>query len=115
MSYEDNTPCCMCGEVVYFDAGIDYEGCPNYGEHAALCLECSRTHRLTVMKRHDPHIVKFEETTFTIQHPLAERESGYLWDCELHSEVSDLGPPSEGAGVYEVVLSGTVWRFKKIK
>ncbi|WP_136056307.1 DUF6085 family protein [Microbacterium sp. K24] len=47
------------------------------------------------------HIVRAEGDTFTLQHPLAERLTGDLFDCEIHQHIA-AGEPLE-SGRYKVV------------
>lgn len=49
---------------------------------------------------HD-HIVRAEGDTFTLQHPLVERLTGDLFDCDVHAHIA-AGEPLE-RGRYRVV------------
>lgn len=46
------------------------------------------------------HIVQFEETTFSVQHPLSERLDGSLFDCPVHADISALAGPPVPPGRY---------------
>lgn len=42
------------------------------------------------------HVVEFKEDAFYVLHPLRERLEGWLFDCPVHRQISDLsGPPVE--------------------
>lgn len=47
------------------------------------------------------HIVKSDGETFTLQHPLTERLTGDLFDCEIHAHI-EAGDPID-KGRYRVV------------
>ena len=49
---------------------------------------------------HD-HIVRSDGDTFTLQHPLAERLTGSLFDCDIHQHIAAGEPIEEGR--YQVV------------
>lgn len=49
------------------------------------------------------HIVKSDGETFTLQHPLAERLTGDLFDCDLHKHIA-AGDPIE-KGRYRVLMN----------
>jgi hypothetical protein len=49
------------------------------------------------------HIVRAEHDGFTLQHPLAERLTDGLFDCEIHSHIA-AGEPLE-PGRYKVVAA----------
>ena len=51
---------------------------------------------------HD-HIVRAAGDTFTLQHPLAERLTGDLFDCEIHAHIA-AGEPLED-GRYKVIAT----------
>lgn len=53
------------------------------------------------------HTVLFEETRFTVEHPLEERLEGSLMDCELHRALSQSVEPPEELGRYRVHWDGT--------
>lgn len=48
------------------------------------------------------HIVKADGETFTLQHPLAERLTGDLFDCDIHAHIA-AGEPLE-KGRYRVLM-----------
>jgi hypothetical protein len=56
----------------------------------------------------DRHLVRFTETGWTIQHPVAERMVGMLLDCEIHRDrAEDLATlPESGPGDYWLVSDG---------
>jgi len=49
------------------------------------------------------HIVKSDGDTFTLQHPLVERLTGDLLDCDLHQHIA-AGEPIE-KGRYRVLMN----------
>ncbi|WP_193596115.1 DUF6085 family protein [Microbacterium sp. YJN-G] len=48
------------------------------------------------------HIVQADGDTFTLQHPLTERLTGGLFDCEIHAHIAG-GEPLE-KGRYRVLM-----------
>ena len=56
----------------------------------------------------DRHLVRFTETGWTIQHPVAERMVGMLLDCEVHKDrAEDLAAlPESGPGDYWLTADG---------
>lgn len=42
------------------------------------------------------HIVRSDGETFTLQHPLAERLKGDLFDCDIHAHIAAGEPLEEG-------------------
>ncbi len=51
------------------------------------------------------HIAKFRDGSWTLQHPLHERLSGSLFDCNFTAAMEELdGPPADGDGIYSVVF-----------
>lgn len=51
------------------------------------------------------HLIKVEETTFSVQHPLRERLDGKLFDCTVHQQIKALAGPPMPPGLYRVALS----------
>lgn len=56
------------------------------------------------------HLVRFTESGWTIQHPVAERMTGMLLDCDLAESCADLlvTPPSAGLGDYWLTVEGLI-------
>lgn len=54
------------------------------------------------------HLVRFTESGWTIQHPVAERMTGMLLDCDLAESCADLlvTPPNTGLGDYWLTTEG---------
>lgn len=47
------------------------------------------------------HIIRFRKRDFAIQHPLSEREEGFLFECKLHQYLYSLpASPVEVVGDY---------------
>ena len=49
------------------------------------------------------HIVQADGETFTLQHPLAERLTGDLFDCPIHAHIAAGEPLEEGR--YRVLMN----------
>lgn len=61
------------------------------------------------------HIVRIEETYFTLQHPLTERNES-LFDCDLHSQFAALDGPPREPGDYRVVFNDNGgWSLEPLK
>lgn len=72
-------------------------------EHLALALRAYREIVFASLADPDePHIVVLNEDGFNMQHPLIERVTGTLFDCELHLELNEDGPGDLAPGRYEV-------------
>lgn len=56
----------------------------------------------------DRHLVRFTETGWTIQHPVAERMVGALLDCEVHRDHAETLAtlPKSGPGDYWLTSDG---------
>lgn len=52
----------------------------------------------------EPHIIKFDEYGWTIQHPLAEREDGFLFSCPVRWNHDDPGV----RGMYYIYPDGSL-------
>ncbi len=64
----------------------------------------------------ETHVVKFTPDGFTIQHPLAERERGMLWDCNLHKSLeADIEMPVERPGLYSAEWLDGEWVYQALK
>lgn len=63
------------------------------------------------------HIVKFEEHTFSVQHPLSERIDGSLFSCPVHKNILTLDESPVIPGIYRVAASGPLsqWSFELIR
>jgi hypothetical protein len=58
------------------------------------------------------HVVRFDESGFfTVRHPLRERVGGSLFDCGVHSLVSDMceGFGGPGEGLHRLVFTPEVY------
>ena len=56
------------------------------------------------------HVVRFDEDSFSVQHPLIERGED-LTLCELHAYIQSLDGPLEPLGLYIARREGGSWRF----
>lgn len=68
--------------------------------------------------RETEHIVVIREHDFTVQHPVRERVTGELMDCELHRFLASLDGPPRRPGRYRAMPTmpgGISWRFLRIE
>lgn len=63
----------------------------------------------------ETHVVKFTEFDFTIQHPLEERLSGFLFDCNLHQRLAQDDHAPVAPGLYTVDWLDGEWAFNPLK
>lgn len=96
-----------CGETLYtIFSGIRCasENCPRPNA-AHEILNDSETE----------HVVKFEEASFSVKHPLRERLGGDLFACELHEKLRMLEEAPVPPGKYRVFLGENgKWGFVKL-
>jgi hypothetical protein len=70
--------CPLCGHRIYQHSGPDHFT----GKWQGGCTHVETT----------GHVVKFNrDATFTLKHPMAERESDKLFECTVHQRISQIG------------------------
>ncbi len=86
-----------CGETLYLAAGA-----------CVTCahLDCPRPDAVTELlaDRETEHIVVFDETQFTVRHPLQERLDDALMECQLHRHIAAMAGPPVKPGRYRARL-----------
>lgn len=50
------------------------------------------------------HVAVFDDTGFSVQHPLRERIDGELFDCDLWERLRNLSGPPDGQGRFRVTV-----------
>ena len=84
--------------------------CPNCGHRVYHHNERGCEHVETTA-----HVVKVDETGWTLKHPVAEREADKLFDCKIHGELTDLDEYlfPEQPGEYSIIENGNGgWSFE---
>lgn len=97
-----------CGETLFRGTG---------GHITCWALKCPNPSAVDKILA-DPqvgHIVRTDEFDFAIQHPLAERIGGSLFDCELERFLTGLATSPQPPGFYKVTGTGTDWFWKFLK
>ena len=96
-----------CGKTLFLADGgcvtCSYLHCPRR-DAAAELLDDPETE----------HIVLFEETTFSIRHPLRERHDDEFMTCELHEHCNALAGPPVKPGRYRATGSGQRWTWTEV-
>jgi len=96
-----------CGETLFLASGghvtCSLIGCPNPCAADAVLGD-----------RETEHVVVIREEGFTVQHPLRERLKGELFDCGLHSYLTNLGGPPAKPGRYRARPDGDQWSFEEL-
>lgn len=94
-----------CGQTLFLASGgyitCSYAHCPNRTAVADI-LDDGET----------SHIVKIEESSFFLKHPLRERIADDLFGCAFHERLSALDGPPRAPGTYRVT-DGWGWTLKE--
>ena len=94
-----------CGQTLFLADGgcvtCSYVHCPRRDEVTALLAD-----------KETEHIVLFEETTFSIRHPLRERHDDEFMTCELHEYCKALDGPPVQPGRYRATGRGGRWTWE---
>lgn len=83
-----------CGPTIFVDSG-GHLTCSSVS-----CPDPTRLDQVVNNERNVEHVVYYGETSFTVQHPLREREHD-MDKCPLHVWISENGPTEE-VGTYLV-------------
>lgn len=97
-----------CGDTLFLGSGghitCSYIGCAEPDAVSTL-LDDPETR----------HVVEFEETGFTIRHPIRERLRDQLMDCKFHEHVAALSGPPVKPGRYCAIPVGDSWRWEELR
>lgn len=99
-----------CGQTLFLGEG---------GYITCRKLACPRPDAVARLleERESEHVIQFDDTGFTIMHPLRER-LGELYRCELHLHCTSLDGPPGQVGRYrarQVHVDGPPeWTFERI-
>lgn len=107
-----------CGKTLHFNSDSGMISC--------LSKRCPSPLAVTTLLAADApfHTVKIARTGWAVEHPLAERVTGSLFDCALTDWLTGLDRPPVSAGIYRVertnedndddqVVDG--WHFEEIE
>ena len=100
--------CPACGWASLFVGEGGYLTCSR--------LECPRpdaAHAI-LADRETEHIVQFDDTGFTVRHPLRERLDDALMRCDLHLHCASLPGPPDAPGRYRAVARDGDWLFQRL-
>lgn len=97
-----------CGQTLFVSGGgyvtCSYLHCPRRDAVADLLAD-----------KETEHVVVFDETGFTVKHPLRERLDDALLDCQLHVFCANLeGPPVEPGRYRTTQRADGGWHFLKM-
>lgn len=93
-----------CGLTLFRAAG---------GYITCRSLECPRPEAVSTLLEDNEteHLVTFDETGFTVRHPLRERLDDQLLTCGLPQFCSEMSGPPVQLGTYRVLASGAGYRW----
>lgn len=82
-------------EAAFLAAGIDPEFSAVIVEYRTNPYVQALVHKLAdyidLLSEDEDHLIRFNETGWTIQHPVRERLNGTLFDCTITWEGDDVG------------------------
>lgn len=98
-----------CGQTLFRASG---------GYITCRYLECPCPDAVSTIleDRETEHVVTFDETAFTVKHPLRERLDDALLTCQLHTYCANLSGPPAQLGTYRATDSEDGrWRFARLE
>lgn len=97
-----------CGETLHLGAG---------GHITCSKLKCPKPDAASriLIEQEVGHIVEVQARDFSMQHPLAERLDGELFDCGLNRYLCNLTGAPVDPGRWRVTGSGTDWRWERLE
>lgn len=99
--------CPACGGESLFAGEGGYLTCSR-----SECPEPDAAHRI-LADHETEHIVQFDDTGFTVRHPLRERLDDALMSCGLHLYCASLPGPPGTPGRYRAVAGNGAWLFQR--